>query len=285
MKSKVWIIWLAAIALTLAAGYYQKVTGPTYPKKVTVNIGEKEIPIELIRSGDVDSTIEISIPEISYEWSVNLFYRRYPTADEWSMMPFMINETGEMVAFLPSNQPKAGKLEYYIELSNPITNSNFKVPADEPVIIRFKGTVPTWALIPHIVFIFFAMLFSNLTGALAAFKNPKFRFYGVVTFFLMLVGGMIMGPIVQKFAFDAFWTGFPLGYDLTDNKTLIAFVFWLVAVIANYKKERPWASILAAVVTLVIFSIPHSLRGSEFNYESGEVVTGFVNHFIGAFNF
>ncbi|HOP03182.1 MAG TPA: hypothetical protein PL017_00765 [Tenuifilaceae bacterium] len=278
MKSKLWILWIAAIALTLAAGYYQKVTGPTYPKKVTVDIGEKEIPIELIRSGDVDSTIQISIPELSYEWSVNLYYRRYPTSDEWSMMPFMINETGAMVAFLPSNQPKAGKLEYYIELSNPITNSNFKVPADEPVIIRFKGTVPAWALIPHIIFIFLAMLLSNLTGALAAFKHPKFRLYGIITFFLMLLGGMILGPVVQKFAFDAFWTGFPLGYDLTDNKTLIAFIFWLIAIIANYKRERPWASIVAAVVTLIIFSIPHSLRGSEFSYETGEVVTGFVKN-------
>ncbi len=50
---------------------------------------------------------------------------------------------------------------------------------------------------------------------------------------------MILGPIVQKYAFGELWTGIPFGWDLTDNKTLIAFLFWILAVIMNRKKERP----------------------------------------------
>ena len=68
--------------------------------------------------------------------------------------------------------------------------------------------------------------------------------------------------------------------DLTDNKTLIAFVAWMFAVAMNWKKDRPWATVIASIVTIVIFSIPHSLRGSELNYESGKVVTGFIMNFI-----
>jgi len=280
MKSTTWL-WVAAVAITLTAVIYQRQTGPTYPKKVSINLDDKEIQMKLLRSHDVDSTLVIIIPGLSYEWSANLYYRKYPTNEEWSMMPFMINEKGEMMSQLPSDQPKAGKLEYYIELSNPLTDKTLKIPEDEPIVIRFKGSVPAWALLPHIVFIFFAMLFSNLAGALALFKHPKFKFYGMLTLILMLLGGMIFGPIVQKFAFDAYWTGFPFGADLTDNKTLIAFIFWLLAVVLNQKKERPWATILAAAVTLIVFSIPHSLRGSEFNYETGEVVTGFINYLAG----
>lgn len=278
MKKTVWF-WIAAILITLLAAVYQRQTGPTYPKRVTINADGKEIPLKLIRSNDIDSSLKFAIPGLSFEWSAYLYYRRYPTNEEWTMIPFMIDEKGEMVAHLPSNQPKAAKLEYYIELSNPLTDTTIKVPADEAVVIRFKGSVPAWALMPHIIFIFFAMLFSNLAGIMAIFKFQKFKFYGILTLFLMLLGGMIFGPIVQKFAFDAYWTGFPFGGDLTDNKTLIAFVFWIIAVLANYKKEKPWATILAALVTLIIFSIPHSMRGSEFNYETGEVVTGFIKFF------
>jgi hypothetical protein len=72
---------------------------------------------------------------------------------------------------------------------------------------------------------------------------------------------------MQKFAFGVAWSGFPLGMDLTDNKTLIAFLFWIVALIAGRKGKPARPFVLAAsLVTLLIFLIPHSLRGSELDY-------------------
>jgi hypothetical protein len=50
---------------------------------------------------------------------------------------------------------------------------------------------------------------------------------------------MILGPVVQKFAFGEYWTGFPFGTDLTDNKTLIAFIGWIIALVAVFKSEKP----------------------------------------------
>jgi hypothetical protein len=91
---------------------------------------------------------------------------------------------------------------------------------------------------------------------------------------------MILGPIVQKFAFGSFWTGVPFGWDLTDNKTLIAFLFWILAVVMNLKKERPVYTILAAIVLLLVFSVPHSLFGSELDYSSGQVTQGFILAFF-----
>ena len=82
---------------------------------------------------------------------------------------------------------------------------------------------------------------------------------------------------MQKYAFGKFWTGFPLGFDLTDNKTLIALVVWLIALLGNLKKERPSLALGAAIVMLVVYAIPHSLFGSELDYSSGNVVTGFIN--------
>jgi len=78
---------------------------------------------------------------------------------------------------------------------------------------------------------------------------------------------MILGPIVQKYAFGEFWTGFPNGTDLTDNKTLIAFIGWLIALVAviKTKKQKFWVG-CATVVMFAIFLIPHSVMGSELDY-------------------
>jgi len=83
----------------------------------------------------------------------------------------------------------------------------------------------------------------------------------------MLIGGMILGPVVQKYAFDAYWTGWPFGHDLTDNKSLVAFIFWLVALgyqIRN-RQKKSWA-VVAAIILLVVYMIPHSVLGSEIDY-------------------
>ena len=83
----------------------------------------------------------------------------------------------------------------------------------------------------------------------------------------LTIARMIMGPIVQKFAFGAYWTGFPFGMDLTDNKTLIVLIFWIIAFVMLRKRPtaRVW-TILASLMTLIIFMIPHSMHGSELDY-------------------
>lgn len=271
------LFWIAAVVITGIAIVYQRQTGPTYPKKVEFSVDTVYIRTKLPRSSECNKLLEIRIPNISIEWNSYLYFRRYPTSDEWTAAPFLLDENDEMSAVLPSDLPQAGKLEYYLEFDNSLTNNVISISKDDPIIIRFKGEVPSWALLPHILLMFIAMIFSNLAGVMALFRHNKFRFYGMLTLLLMLTGGLVFGPIVQLFAFGEAWTGFPYGSDLTDNKTLIAFIFWLIAVLANWKKERPWVVIVASLVTLVVYSIPHSLRGSEFDFEAGKVVTGAIN--------
>jgi len=72
----------------------------------------------------------------------------------------------------------------------------------------------------------------------------------------------------------------PFGWDLTDNKTLIALAFWVLAVVMNRKKERPMYVAIAAIVLLLVYSIPHSLFGSQLNYSSGSVTQGIILSFF-----
>ena len=74
--------------------------------------------------------------------------------------------------------------------------------------------------------------------------------------------------------FGAFWTGWPLGEDLTDNKTLFAFLFWAAAIYFNRKCSRRYLYAIAAIVMLLVYSIPHSTAGSEYDHSKGEIVSG-----------
>ncbi len=86
-----------------------------------------------------------------------------------------------------------------------------------------------------------------------------------------VVGGLILGPIVQKFAFGAYWTGFPLGGDLTDSKTLFVVLFWLAAHLL--RKKGRWWTVAATVLMVAVYLIPHSVLGSELDYKTGKVIT------------
>jgi hypothetical protein len=76
---------------------------------------------------------------------------------------------------------------------------------------------------------------------------------------------------VQKYAFGAYWTGFPLGGDLTDTKILFVFCFWLAAFFL--RRRSRWWTIAATVLMVAVYLIPHSILGSELDYKTGKVET------------
>ena len=140
------------------------------------------------------------------------------------------------------------------------------------VVTRFKAAVPAWALAPHIIFIFLSMLFSTRAGIQALRKKAPLWGLMWTTIIFLIIGGFIFGPIVQKFAFGAYWTGFPFGMDLTDNKTLIALVAWVVAFILFWGNNKRRLAVLgASIVMFIIFMIPHSMHGSELDYSKLDV--------------
>lgn len=262
--------WLLAIIITLSAAVYQRATGPTYPKKIDFTYADTQYKIKLLRSHSTSKPAPISLNVNDDRVEGKILYKKYPSSDD--LTEIVMERDGEnLIAQLP-NQSPAGKLEYQV-LLNDIEN-NVEVLNSGSIIIRFKGDVPATILIPHIFFMFFAMIFSNLTGLLVLGKKEKYKFYTIVTTLLLLAGGMILGPIVQKFAFGELWTGVPFGWDLTDNKLLVSFVFWVIAVMGNWKKDRPYLSLIAAIVLLLVYSIPHSMFGSELDHSTGVIGQG-----------
>jgi hypothetical protein len=283
------LLWTLAFIITVTAAIYQRQTGPTYPRKMPVTLNGKTYKLRLVRSLALDERSEVKLAISDTTVSAKIYYKRFKSNDEYQSFDFRykvypvhswvmnkifgITEEKGFYADV-QKQPEAGKVEYYIEITD--SNGSRTFFKETPVIIRFKGGVPGFILIPHVLCMFIAMLLSTLAGLMAAFGFQAYRKNAVRTLVLLIIGGMILGPLVQFYAFGEFWTGIPFGWDLTDNKTLITLIFWILAVIMNRRSERPLYTIIAAVVLLLVYSIPHSLFGSTLDYSTGQVTQGII---------
>jgi hypothetical protein len=277
---KTFFYWFFAFMITISAAYYQRKTGPTYPKRFEVSINNTKYKLKLVRSIGLNERSEVMLSISDTSIKAKLYYRRFPSNDQYQVTDFSLKVYPAGKGFFAEvpQQPAAGKIQYYFEITD--SNGTKTYLKESPVVIRFKGSVPVFILLPHILLMFIAMLFSTLAGLMSLGKRPSYKKYAVWTLILFVAGGIVLGPIVQYYAFGELWTGIPFGWDLTDNKTLIALLFWVLAVVMNGKKERPLYVALAALVLLIVYSIPHSLFGSELNYESGQVTQGIIINFF-----
>jgi hypothetical protein len=256
------LFWTLAVGLTLVSAFTQRVTGPSYPVKGKAAVGGVEIAYRLPRSAETtaDAELALNAPEPIEGW---LEWQRYKTADEWTRTA-LAREGDRLVGRLP-RQPAAGKVSYRIVLTN--GGETRSLAGEDATVLRFRDPVPGWLLFPHIAVMFAGMLLSTATGLAAIDKKRDPRRLVFWTLALLFLGGFVLGPLVQKFAFGVAWAGFPTGTDLTDTKTLVAFLVWLAAWIAGRKGRAVRPLIVAAsLVTLAVFLIPHSLLGSEYNY-------------------
>lgn len=254
-------IWLLAVIITLASAVYQRLTGPTHPKHYVTLLNGTAISVSLERAhgGDGDHIVSVETKDTVVTGRVE--YKRYNTADEYTSVP-MVRTDGALTAALP-HQPPAGKLNYRVVLTDG------KQTFTAATVIRFRGDVPAAVLLLHVGFMFTGMLFATRTGLETFMKEPNLKRLTDVTLALMTIGGMMLGPLVLQYAFNEWWTGFPFGTDITDNKTLVTFIVWTVAAVAVRRSANPKRWILAAsLITLAVFLIPHSLWGTELDYNT-----------------
>lgn len=270
MKLKKVLFWVLAVVVSLAAMVYQRMTGPTYPKKYEITYQNEEYTFSLPRSNNGrpgDYPVEIELPEL---FTAKVIWRLFPTENPWDTL--VLERSGDTLSASLPHQPPAGKIEYHLELR--AKGQLIDLHEKENVVIRFRGDVPAWALLPHVLMMVLTVIWSTATIIFALANIPSYKKHMGVTIIFLLIGGFILGPVVQKYSFGQLWTGWPLGEDMTDNKVLFALVAYLMAWFLRNKSYGKWLAIAAALVMIVVYLIPHSMNGSELDIETGEVVTG-----------
>jgi len=262
------LLWVIALLVTFALAAYQRLTGPTHPVRVQAEVGGAPVTGQLPRShgGEGGAIVSLVVPDPAV--TGELAWRRFPTAEVWTETP--LERLGdELVAELP-HQPAAGKLEYGLRLARGGAARVIQQD-DGPIVIRFRGDVPAAVLLPHIMAMFLGLVI-GVRALLGALVNERDLARHIPWLLLFLVpGGLALGPIVQKYAFGAYWTGWPFGEDLTDNKTLASVLAWAAAwLVARRWPDRPArhrvAVAVAALVMLAVYLIPHSARGSQLDW-------------------
>ncbi|MDD8021011.1 MAG: hypothetical protein PHU81_07515 [Acidobacteriota bacterium] len=256
------LFWFLAVMLTIGLVIYQRMTGPSYPVKGEVSFLGEKISFRLPRSADNlnDCPVAVNLPaSLAGQVQGYLQFRWLKEDKPWNIL-LMKTDGQQLTGFLPK-QPAAGKLEYFVHLVK--DSQEISLTGEKPVVIRFKGKVSTPVLLAHILVMFLGMLFSMRAGLAALSPTEKTGTYSKWAAVTIFIGGFILGPVIQKMAFGYFWTGFPLGRDLTDTKTLVIMIGWLVALLSGRKAEpkRSWV-LGASLLTLVLYLIPHSLFGS-----------------------
>jgi hypothetical protein len=265
------LLWTLAVVLTMASAVYQRMTGPTYPVRFKGDLGDATVSGKLLRTQVIGEELPVTI-RVKGTGVVTgvVVWRRFPTEDAWESIPLR-REDDTLVAALPAQAKMASKIEYHVRLVG--GGKALRVPASEAAVARFKGAIPLPVLLVHILVMFLGMAWSLRCGFEALARGPNLPRLATTTLVILAIGGLILGPLLQKFAFGVFWAGWPLGEDLTDNKLAVAVLTWALAVWQLRRGPRGrWWVVAASAMTFAVFMIPHSRHGSTLNYESGEQI-------------
>lgn len=266
------IAWTIAVLLTIFLVIWQRKTGPTYPLRGELELGGKNYSYSLPRSHAEPSPCPVRLQNLpENHMQAVLVFRRVGMDEPWTRVSMLPSAEG-LLAEIPL-QPKAGKVAYFIEVEQSGRKQSI---GDErrPVVVRFRGSVPVWIVLPHILCIFLAFLYALVAGLKASMGLEGYLSAARIGILFLFLGGFLFGSLMQKYAFDVYWAGFPSGQDLTDNKTLIALLGWIVALVMNRRKPRPIWIVSAALLMLLVFLIPHSTFGSTLDYSTMQVKTG-----------
>ena len=275
------LMWLLAAVTTLACFTYQDKTGPTYPLEGEFESAHGVVEFKVLRSETIGTDLKIMfLDPVPEGVSGYVEYRRYKSDDSWSTIEmekgaFSFSRRGReefvegMGAELPSLAERAGKYEFFVFVDDG-EGEPVSLTSDKAIYARYKDSVPTLVLLVHITLVFVSMSLAIRT-ILETLIGGNFKPYIWATIISLILGAFILGPLVQWYAFGVWWSGFPFGYDWTDNKVVVEMVFWLIAAFQNRGSRVNRGSVyLAGLVTLLVYFIPHSIFGSEYNYTTGE---------------
>lgn len=275
------LLWAAALLFTLGSLTYQDRTGPTYPLEGEFQTAKGPVHFKFLRSEVIGTDLAVMLADpVPAGVTGSVKYRRYKSSDEWTTVPMAAGEfdftrrgiTEKVHGIgvrLPSLKERAGKYEFFVYI-NDGSGAPVSVTKDLPIYARYKADVPTGVLVVHVFVIFLSMLFAMRT-VLEAAVDGNFKWMLWATILSLLLGAFVLGPIVQQYAFGVLWAGAPYGWDWTDNKVLVELLFWIFAAYLNRGAQRSRASVfLAGLVTLIVYFIPHSVFGSEYNYMTGK---------------
>lgn len=215
---------------------------------------------------------------------------------KYGSLPLLVEDSAAGLYYTNfSTLARGERFHYYFEIRDGTggLRATFTPEEGKPFVFKFIGEVPSYVIGPHIFLMFAAVFcvvmaflhsFKLLSGGTDAHPLTRYIFLSVVVSFL---GCYPWGIAMNYYAFNVIWEGVPFGTDATDNKTQLLFLYlvmvWLVSLGSLTKGKRRdlyppktlgWFGVIAFVLLLAIYLIPHSIQFSAaFTYS---VCYGFI---------
>ena len=255
-------LWIVATLLTLVMGAWQRVSGPTFPIYGKAEAGGTtfDYTLERTHAGPGDHVVALALPagmQATLEWREHA--AGPADAGAWMsapMAPVASGGAGTVGAPLPHHAP-GGKVDYRVVVRAGAAVTT--LPPRGQATLRFRSDVPAWVLVPHIIAMMGALLLAVRVAMECFRRQPNLRLLTLRTLSALFIGGFPLGCAVSGYAFGQPWGGFPLGNDATDNKTLLAFLGWVIATAAVFRLKNPRPFVLgAAVLMFLVYLVPHS---------------------------
>jgi hypothetical protein len=262
MKTTVWL-WIVATVLTLVFGVWQRVSGPTYPIHGHDTLGGRPFKYKLERThaGPGDAVVKVALP-LASPVEGTLEWREHEPVGPWIRMPMTSLSSEKALAAAIPHHAAPQKVDYRVELHADSDEAVVMLPPTGSATLRFRNDVPAWVLIPHILVMMGALLLAVRVALECFCPQPDLKLLTLRTLSATFLGGFPLGMAVSGYAFGQPWGGFPLGNDATDNKTLLAFVAWVIAAVVvmraqDVRRARP-VVLAASLVMLFVYLVPHS---------------------------
>lgn len=272
---------LAGILITLLIFVVARRISKNRPTELEMSLGDIQIThstvYEHVGPGQPEILLSV-IPPVEIDAEVRY---RAPGTEEFETVGMSEISKGTWSARLPARD-KGGRLEYGLRISSEKTAEGGTATSSSEVgyyLIKFKGEVSVTIIILHVLCMFAAFFFiiEALLGAFAIlFKGEEREFVVAQSRWVLLftfLGGWPLGFALNWQTYGVLWEGFPFGYDITDNKTQLIAIFWIIIAALSWKSFAcrrtgrdlagagvyAVAVIIASILSLGLYLVPHSL--------------------------
>jgi hypothetical protein len=261
-----------AVVLTLVVLFLSRYFGPNRKYTVETKLDGVTLSHKAPRGKEGEGPAELTLVVTgsqAADFSAELVGQVKGT-ESWERLDPARVEDGNYVFEVPS-KPWTTRYFYRFEARQGGNTVTLARQNGDPMMVKFKGSVPAWIVTCHVLGMFggFLLLILSVFYALelARGKNEN-RTAGRLAWWswiVLFIGAVPFGIPMNYYAFNVYWEAFPFGGDVTDNKSQIALIIWLLAVLGlSFRRGRKTglAVVLAGILVLAIFLIPHSAQVS-----------------------
>ena len=270
LKFMFWSLLLTATALGCGQGKEVQEYKATW-------IRLSHVPVEEAAAGEpvgIQAEVEVS-KDIK---RVDLFIHCRTDTSSWGPIKMTPLENGVYFGSIPA-MPRGTHMKYYIQATAGGT-LDVRVPGEDTrtFAFYFKGTPNRGVLIAQVALMMLALFIFIMCGylALKAIRDrktrlqiPRLAFLGGVVFF---ISSIPLRMIVQYQTYGRPWSGFPVGGDFTDNKSLAILLYFASATFlyrgSVFKRDPsrdlikqastlPYVYLLGTVMAVVLCVIPY----------------------------